>query len=222
MSPDLSILIAFSGAHLPALRSVASALTPLQDFAGTAEVILLDNGSIDPIPATTARLLPDAVRHTVLDHPRPTRARALNIAVRLARADTLLVLFDTPVLTKGALAAGLATARGGMVTGLPALAPGLRDLREIKALADTDRLLADITHAPVGYAGLFLPKATYLDGPGIDQDLDETAAFADALTRYPPTARLSGDAGITPAAHGELCDVLRVGLPRPATARLMN
>lgn len=77
-------------------RTVRSCLPPYQRGAlpGDIEVIVVENGSSDPIPADIHKAWPDAVRYVHMPDPRPSPAAALNYGARLARAPYICPVID--------------------------------------------------------------------------------------------------------------------------------
>lgn len=114
------IIIAYNMAReVP--RTVLSFLPPYQIGVGPedVEVVVIDNGSAEPVPASTISAWPDNVRYHRLIDASPSPAAALNLGAVLARAPLICPVIDgarmaSPGLIRSALSA-LALAPGGFV-----------------------------------------------------------------------------------------------------------
>lgn len=110
MAPHLSIiLIAYDMAReIP--RTVQSWLPPYQlgIQPEDIEIIVVDNGSHEPIPRLVRSRWPNSVRYQYLDNASPSPANALNMGADMARAPLICPSIDgarmaSPGIVRGAL-----------------------------------------------------------------------------------------------------------------------
>lgn len=106
----LSVIIVVFDMQRAAPRAVQSLLTSYQQgIAGDDyEVIIVENGSPQPLNAERLTGLGPNVRYFYLENPPPSPAYAINYGVRQARGEILCVMVDgAHMLTPGVLAYGL-------------------------------------------------------------------------------------------------------------------
>jgi hypothetical protein len=160
---------------------------------GAVEVLVVDNGSPDPLP------VPEGVGRIRLDPAPPSPARAANAGIAAARADLVGLIIDgarmaSPGLCATALLAQRLSPRPviatlgwhlGAVRHMDARAEGYDEAVEDQLLADTDwladgyRLFGISTLAgssgrgwfgPMGESSaLFMPKAMWAELGGLDE-----------------------------------------------------
>ena len=163
------------------------------------EVILVDNGSPDPIDPAVIEAFPGRLRSVRIDPAPPTPARAANVGIELAESDFVGLLIDgarlaSPGLLASALLAGKLAARPIVAT----LGWHIGPTRHMDAQAAgydqrvEDQLLTELNWEPDGYRlfsvatlaassargwfgpmgesnGLFMPKAMWQELGGLDE-----------------------------------------------------
>ena len=180
------------------LRSLAPAYQ--QGIAADEyEVIVVDNGSPEPVDAALLDAFPGQIRSVRIDPAPPTPARAANVGVETARADFVGLLIDgariaSPGLLAGALLARRLAARPviatlgwhlGTTRHMDAAAAGYDEAAEDRLLESLDwehdgyRLFSAATLAassargwfrPMGESNaLFMPAALWREVGGLDE-----------------------------------------------------
>ena len=94
--PKISIIIICYNMRREVPRTVQSFLPPYQQGveAGDVEVIVLENGSPDPLWESTIAEWGSSVRYVNVPNPSPSPADALNLGVKLARAPVVCPVID--------------------------------------------------------------------------------------------------------------------------------
>lgn len=167
--------------------------------AGDYEVIVVDNGSPEPVPPSVIGAFPGTLRAERIDPAPPTPAGAANLGLSLARGAVVGLLIDGARLASpGLLATALAAARCADRPIVATVGFHLGATRHMDAAgagydrAAEDRLLADVEwerdgyrlfsvstlaassargwFAPMGESnGLFLPAALWNELGGLDE-----------------------------------------------------
>lgn len=166
--PKISILIICYNMRREVPRTVQSFLPPYQQGvdAGDVEVIVLENGSPEPLLESTIAEWGSSVRYVKVPNPSPSPAHALNLGVKLARAPVVCPVIDgarmaSPGLLKFGLKA-LEDHPGAFVTSVGFhLGFERQSISAVKGYdqAEEDRLLEQIDWLNNGYS-LFKIAAT--------------------------------------------------------------
>ena len=95
-TPELSVLLVVHNMRREASRTIFSALPPYQKGISLEdyEVLILENGSSEPLEADFVESLPKNVRYLPVPEPSPSPGHALNWGARQARSPRLLFLID--------------------------------------------------------------------------------------------------------------------------------
>jgi len=112
--PKISVIVIAYNMAREIPRTVTSLLPPYQTGLepGDVEVIVLDNGSSEPVVEADRDAWPDTVRYRFVEDAKPSPARALNEGVDMARGDFVGLLIDgARMLSPGVLSLAL-QARG--------------------------------------------------------------------------------------------------------------
>lgn len=96
MVPRISILLVVYNMPREAPRTIQSILPPYQKGIeiGDYEVLILDNGSSEPLPPDFTENLPSNVRLINIREPDGSPGRALNIGADMARSGNLMFCID--------------------------------------------------------------------------------------------------------------------------------
>ena len=108
-SVTLSVILVVHNMQRAAPRSLRSLTTPYQrDIReGDYEVIVVENGSSEPLDSAETESLARNVRYFYLENPPPSPAYAINFGVDKARGETLAIMVDgAHLLTPGVLSYG--------------------------------------------------------------------------------------------------------------------
>jgi hypothetical protein len=199
--PDLSVVVVAYDMARELPRTLRSLSVPYQrDIApDDYEVIVVDNGSPEPVDPSVLDRFPGNLRHARVDPAPPAPAGAANLGIEMARADYIgLVLDGARIASPGLLARAL-VARGIADRPIVAtLAWHLGPTRHMDATdtmydrATEDALLAELDWAHDGYRlftvstlaasssrgwfrpmgesnGLFMPRALWEELGGLDE-----------------------------------------------------
>jgi hypothetical protein len=170
--------------------------------AGDYEVIVVDNGSPEPIDPSVLSSFPGQLRSMRIDPAPPTPARAANLGIEMARADLVGLLIDGARIASPGLLAGARLGRQlaerpiiatlgwhlGATRHMDARAAGYDEAAEDRLLDDLDwerdgyRLFSAATLAassargwfrPMGESnGLFMPAALWHELGGLDEGFE--------------------------------------------------
>ena len=108
--PKISVIIICYNMQREVPRTVQSFLPPYQSGfdKGDIEVIVLENGSTEPIPEEVISAWGSDVRYISVPNPSSSPAKALNLGVRMARAPVVCPVIDgARMASPGILAFGL-------------------------------------------------------------------------------------------------------------------
>ena len=108
--PRLSIIIVVYNMQRAAPRSIKSLLTPYQRKINdnTYEIIVVENGSSEPLDEQALCALGGNIRYFNLQNPPPSPAYAINFAADKAKGDVFCIMVDgAHMLTPGALHYGM-------------------------------------------------------------------------------------------------------------------
>jgi glycosyltransferase involved in cell wall biosynthesis len=159
-TPSLSVVVVAYDMARELPRTLQSLVPPYQRgiAAGDYEVIVVDNGSPDPIDPAVLDAFPGHLRHTRLDPAPPAPGRAANVGLEMARADVVgLVLDGARIASPGLLARAVLATRLAERPIVATLGWHLGPTQHMNASADSynrdteDALLADIDWANDGY-----------------------------------------------------------------------
>lgn len=106
----LSVILVVYNMQRAAPRSIRSLLTPYQQGIDSDcyEVIVVENGSSEPLDKSAIEALSPNVRYHYLKDPPPSPAYAINYAASVARGDILAIMIDgAHMVTPGVLRWGL-------------------------------------------------------------------------------------------------------------------
>ena len=107
----LSVVLVVYNMQRAAPRSIRSLLTPYQTGidSDSYEVIVVENGSTEPLDKAAVEALSPNVHYHYLRDPPPSPAYAVNYAVSVARGEILAIMIDgAHMVTPGVLHWGLA------------------------------------------------------------------------------------------------------------------
>lgn len=110
-SVKLSVILVVYNMRRAAPRSIRSLMTPYQTGidSDSYEVIVVENGSTEPLDKAAIEALGPNVRYHYLQDPPPSPAYAINYGASVARGDILTIMIDgAHMLTPGVLRWGLA------------------------------------------------------------------------------------------------------------------
>ena len=95
-SPQISIIIISYNMAREVPRTVQSFLPPYQNDLSPdeIEIIVLENGSSNPIPKSVRESWPENVRYIKVENPHPSPAKALNQGVEMARGEWVCPVID--------------------------------------------------------------------------------------------------------------------------------
>lgn len=94
--PKISIIIISYNMAREVPRTVTSFLPPYQTGIAPedVEIIVMDNGSPEPIPEDVHRAWPENVRYLLVENAHPSPAQALNQGVSMSTADLICPVID--------------------------------------------------------------------------------------------------------------------------------
>ncbi|MEX0343971.1 MAG: glycosyltransferase family 2 protein, partial [Rhizobiaceae bacterium] len=106
----LSILVVVYDMQREAPRTIASMLPPYQKSVSVTdyEILILDNGSKQPLPKAYIAGLPANVRYLPVPDPSGSPGNALNWGARQARAEKLMFCIDgARILSNGLVSSAI-------------------------------------------------------------------------------------------------------------------
>lgn len=109
-SLTLSVILVVYNMQRAAPRSIRSLLTPYQTGidSNSYEVIVVENGSTEPLDKASIEALSPNVRYHYLQDPPPSPAYAINYGASVARGEILAIMIDgAHMVTPGVLRWGL-------------------------------------------------------------------------------------------------------------------
>ena len=112
--PKVSVIIVAYNMAREIPRTVQSFLPPYQEKLepGDVEILVMENGSSEPVPEDVRAAWPASVRYVTVPSPSPSPAAALNLGVDMSRADVVVPVIDgARMASPGLLHYGLAALR---------------------------------------------------------------------------------------------------------------
>jgi hypothetical protein len=173
----LSVIIITYNMQREVPRSVLSATAPYQQLVDEQdyEVLVVENGSSEPLNGAEIEVIAPNVRYFYLENPPPSPAYALNFAAEQARGEVLAIMIDgAHMLTPKVLFYGLAAFRyhANPVVSTPPffLGPGAQPetVPQGYNAVEEDRLLETINWPENGYElfNIGVPyRYQFADGP---------------------------------------------------------